>query len=74
MKIIIDNRTEIPMQDVLVMVSKVIADGRVSDGGKSYCSVTTFSIKGSSDPMTGIYSKRNKSSDTFIAFKVDSND
>jgi len=62
-KIIIDNRSNISDIDALKLVEDVIEDGRVSDFGKSYCSVSVFTR---GKEKTSVYARNNKSSDTFI--------
>ena len=59
MKIIIDNRTDLPMSDVLSYVGYVIRAGRISEGGR-YCYCTTWTNK------IVVYATKNKKSDTFI--------
>ena len=59
-KIIIENRTTIPMKDTLFMVAKVISAGRISNNYTQYCYATTFA-----DGVSVITSK-NKYSDRFI--------
>jgi hypothetical protein len=45
MKIIIQNQSELIDIDVIGLVYKVIATGRISENGKSYCYATTFKLK-----------------------------
>jgi len=61
-RIIIENRSSIPLFNAITYVESVIGQGRVSDGGKSYCHVTTFE----SDIV--VYAMRNKASDRFIVW------
>ena len=63
-KIIIRNGTDLPMAEVIVYVSHVISEGRVSDGGKSYCYITTWT------DGTVVYATHNKQSDTFYVTTV----
>lgn len=42
MKIHIDVRDDIPPTVALNCVSKVVAEGRISNSGKSYCYATSF--------------------------------
>ena len=66
-KIIINNRTKATMQQCCDMVKKVIGIGRISNKGKEYGYMTTFSV----DDITGknrfhVITEKNKKSDTFI--------
>ena len=61
-KIIIDNRTDKPMQDILPYVQSVINMGRVSGNETSYCYVSKFK----DDVM--VAAEKNKASDTFIVW------
>ncbi len=62
-KYIIHNLTDQSDTMIFAKVSQVIAMGRISDNNKSYCAIAAFT-----DDVR-IYSKRNKSSDTFIITK-----
>lgn len=64
-KIIIDNRTSEPDDDVLLRVYAIISDGRVSEtaGRAHYCHVTTWK-----DGMV-IYAGINAKSDRFVVMK-----
>ena len=63
-KIIIENRTSKPMHTLMPYVQHALEMGRVSDNGKSYCYCAAFE---------GLYisARRNKASDTFIAWEND---
>ena len=41
-KVIIDNRSDLPMDSVLRMCADVVEEGRVSNDGKQYCYATVF--------------------------------
>lgn len=63
-KVIIDNRTEsLPDSEALWFVSKVMERGRISDDGKQYCYVTTYSYF---DNQIVIHASLNKQSDRFV--------
>jgi len=66
-RLIIDNRTDMPMNDVLQYVAKVIDMGRISDEGRSYCYATSF--------VNGIViaAIRNKRSDRLLIYKAEAN-
>ena len=66
-KIIIENHSELPMDIVLVIVGKVMAEGRVSNNGKQYCYFTTFR-GGEFD--TGVATDLNKCSDKFTVADI----
>ena len=64
-KLIIENKTELPMKEVLSYVKTVIEQGKISETakGKQYCFVTCFP-----DGIT-IYADKNKKSDRLIVIK-----
>lgn len=64
-KLIIVNKTDLPMSAILRKADGVIGMGRISDYGKSYCYVSTF--------KDGIVccAQKNKASDTLTFFKED---
>lgn len=41
-KLIINNRTDLPMIDVLPYITAVVRQGRISNDGKQLCYATTF--------------------------------
>jgi len=61
-KLIIENRTELLMADVIYLVARVISGGKISktSKGKQYCFCTTFSNG------IVIYADKNKLSDKLI--------
>ena len=66
MKLIIDNRSDLDMQNCLNVVGRVIADGRVSNNGKQYCYASSFTV-GGDEYM--IVTDVNKKSDRFVITK-----
>ena len=62
-KIIIKNETDLAMRNALFHVLAVMDEGRISDGGKSFCHVTSFK------DGVHVVVRRNKASDTFIVWK-----
>jgi len=60
-RIIVENRTKLPMNEVLPYVEKVIADGRISNNNTQYCYVTSWLSYGIT-----VYADKNKKSDRFI--------
>ena len=58
-KIIIENRTTVPMETILLLVTKVISMGRISNNNTQYCYATTFH-----DII--IWTDKNKKSDRFV--------
>lgn len=60
-KIIVENRTDSPMAEVLNRVALIVNGGRVSDDGKQYCYVTTF------QGGMVIVASRNAKSDRLVA-------
>lgn len=59
-RIIVENRTELPMNEVLSYVKKVIRQGRISKNNTQYCYVTTWR-----DGII-VYTDKNKKSDRFV--------
>lgn len=62
-KIIIENRTNLPIEGVLFMVARVISMGRISNYETQYCYHTSFA------DGIGISTFKNKRSDRFVVFK-----
>lgn len=60
-RIIVENRSEFPMEHVLILVARVIKEGRISGGGEEYCYYTQFANG------VGIETYKNKKSDRFVA-------
>lgn len=62
-RLIIENRTDLPMANILQKASQVVNMGRISEDSHSYCYITTF--------HDGIVcsAKKNKKSDTLLFFK-----
>ena len=69
-KLIIDNRTELTDGQALVLVSKVIEAGRISNDKKQYCYLTVMAYENKS---YGISTDLNKKSDRFIIFNRPTN-
>jgi len=61
-KIIIRNNSSASDYKALLLVQDVIAEGRVSASGKSYCCETTFTVD---QERFAVYSQSNRASDTF---------
>lgn len=62
-KLIIDNRTELTDLEAITLVSRVIAQGRISNDDKQYCYGTRITIK---DKEYMIWTDLNKKSDRFV--------
>lgn len=64
-KLIVENRTDMPMLDALVYVRYVMGEGRVSETGKGkqYCFCTVFK-----DGIV-VSTDLNKKSDKFIVYR-----
>ncbi len=65
-KLIIDNRTELPMEVVLHYIIEVVKLGRISNNNQQYCGAVVESID---NDNYVIYSDLNKKSDKFIIYK-----
>jgi len=64
-RLIIDNRTDIPMSEALEYAIAVVKMGRISDGGESYCYATTFR-RGVGEVVVCAF--RNKRSDRLVLY------
>ena len=62
-KLIIDNRTELTDLEAVTLVSKVIAQGRISNDGRQYCYATIAKV---GDIEYSVYTDLNKQSDRFV--------
>ena len=61
-KIIIENRTTLPMERVLPFVASVLSRGRISNDDTQYCYHTSFADK------IGVTTFKNRASDRFIVY------
>jgi hypothetical protein len=62
-KLILENRSDLPMIDFLKMAEYVLKSGRLSNDGKQYCYLTSFK-------EYHIVSELNKKSDKLIMYKA----
>lgn len=60
MRIIINNESSCTAEEALIVVKRVISDGRVSNEGKQYCYVGTFL-----EPKVLVMSSLLKDGDSF---------
>lgn len=65
-RIIINNRSDMSDADALIKVCSIISKGRVSNGGKQYCYLTSFRGKGNEYHVVTDLRKR---SDSFTIYK-----
>lgn len=65
MKLIIENRSDLDIETVFILVRKVIEEGRVSNDGKQYCYVTSF-VVGEDAKRFMVSTDVNKKSDRFV--------
>ena len=66
-KLILDNQTDLPMEDFLTLAKKVIQMGRISNNNKQFCFLTSFIIDWEE---YHIVSDLNKKSDKLTFYKV----
>ena len=66
-RIIIENRTDIPIADVLLLVRRVVSMGRISRDKKQYCYLASYTVDGQEYHLV---SDLNKKSDKFVFYKV----
>jgi hypothetical protein len=62
-KIIIENRTDLSMEEAIDYARIVVSQGRISNGGKQYCLGTRF------ENGITVFSELNKRSDKLIVTK-----
>ena len=65
-KIIIDNRSDLTIDEALARVASVIEKGRTSGDGRDYCYETT-----GADGVT-VFAARSVSNDTFVVATIES--
>lgn len=66
MRVTIDIRNDISPSIALECVKNVIARGKISDGGKSYCYATTFET---SDGEVWVHTRPYRKTDCFVVYK-----
>jgi hypothetical protein len=66
-KIIIDNQSDLDDEMAVILVKRVISNGRISNEGKQYCYLTGFTIATpEGDKEYNVATDLNKKSDKFI--------
>lgn len=65
-KLILENRTNLPMVDFLRLAQEVVSMGRISNDDKQYCYLTAFTIDGQE---YHIVSDLNEKSDKLTFYK-----
>lgn len=68
-KLILENRTDLPMVDFLRLSQEVVSMGRISNDDKQYCYLTAFTIDGQE---YHIVSDLNEKSDKLTFYKCPS--
>lgn len=66
-KLILDNRTDLPMTEFILLAKRVIELGKVSNNGSQYCYLTSFTID---DEEYHVVSDLNEKSDRLTFYKV----
>jgi hypothetical protein len=66
-KLILENRTELPLQDFLTLALEVVKMGRISNNDKQFCYLTSFTID---NEEYHIVSDLNDKSDKLTFYKV----
>lgn len=66
MKIHLDIRDGIDQVVAMECVRRVLADGRISNGGKSYCLGTSFLTE---DGVVWVCTRQHRKSDCFLVYK-----
>lgn len=65
-KLILENRTDLPMEDFLRLALEVVSMGRISNNERQYCYLTAFTIGGQE---YHIVSDLNEKSDKLTFYK-----
>lgn len=65
-RLIINNKSDLPMEVCLDLCRRVVKEGRISAGGKQYCYATVFHYNGLSYV---VYANINKGSDSFTIYR-----
>lgn len=65
-KLIITNKSDLPMHRCLEICAQVVSYGRISADGKQYCYASRFYVDGINYM---VYSNLNKGSDRFTIYK-----
>jgi hypothetical protein len=65
-KIIIENRTDFPFEQILTYVQTVMGMGRISKNNKQYCYLSRFE---ESEGVFLVATYRNKKSDRFVVYQ-----
>lgn len=65
-RLIINNKSDLPMEVCLDLCRRVVKEGRISADGKQYCYATVFRYNGLS---YAVYANLNKGSDSFTIYK-----
>jgi|JI9StandDraft_2_1071091.scaffolds.fasta_scaffold280198_2 hypothetical protein len=66
-KLIIRNESDLEIVDVLSVIKRIISNGRISNDGKQYCYLTSFSVGGKEYHAV---SDLNEKSDRFTVYNV----
>jgi hypothetical protein len=67
-KLILENRSDLPMSKFLELVQEIIEEGRISNNNKQYCYLSVYKINGKE---YHIASELNKKSDKLILYNND---
>jgi len=70
-KIIIRNDSDLGDAEAIMLVAKVVSDGRISNNDKQYCYVTQFTMNAADSDESNkfiVVTGLNKKSDTFRVF------
>ena len=62
-KFTIDNRTQLTDIDVMLLITDIVKQGRISNHGKQYCYGTSIKIE---DKQYMIFTDLNKKSERFV--------
>lgn len=69
-RLILDNRSELPMESFLEMARQIVSSGRISNDGKAYSYLTSFHIN---NKEYHVVSDLNEKSDKLTLYKPDLN-
>lgn len=66
-KLILENKSDLTMQDFLILASEIIKMGRISNDSKQYCYLSSFEV---GENEYHVVSDLNEKSDKLTLYKV----
>lgn len=66
-KLIIENKTDLSLNNIFTFVHSIISSGRISNNGTQYCYLTAFELH---NRVFRVVTDLNKKSDKFTIYEV----